>query len=173
MKKQAVCEYCNMIFEEAEHGDYKQECVKHEITHLNLNEKFESELITALKMLDLKYGSISNIINTSVSTCWDSYYGKDVTYEFEIHNDKMNKIIKSKIEVNYENKESVPTSDNIYEALELHYFIPTINHKYEGKFTFEDYMGGHGCDDYMVGDVYMNTIFNAFKNKKVRIEIID
>ena len=131
MKKQAVCEYCGMIFEESFKdgyaSKYKQECVNHEITHLNLEEKFRNNLLEALKTLDEKYSSISTIKNIEVSVCWDYYYGKDITYDFKINNDKLNKTIESSVEVVYGCKEDIPTVEEIINQLEQHFFVPTIN----------------------------------------------
>lgn len=179
MKKQAVCEYCGMIFEDRETNDnedyynYKQDCVAHEITHLDLNNKFKSNLIEALLNLDKKYNTGSVVLSIEVSACWDSYYGKDITYDFQIKNTNITKTITHKIEVPYDKKEKIPTVTEIISSLEHHYFIPTINNKYEGIFKFEDWSGGDGADDYMIGESYMKTIFGAFKNKKVRIEVIE
>jgi len=176
MKKQAVCEYCGQIFEEHtdpnDYRDYKKECIEHEITHLNLEEKFRNNLKNALNELDRKYHGLSTISKIDVSACWDSYYGRDVTYDFELHNTTLNKTIDSKIEVHYSDKEKVPTSEEIINKLEQHFFIPVVNQKYEGKFTFEDYCGGDGANDFMIGESYMRTIFRAFEGKKVRIEVI-
>lgn len=177
MKKQVVCEYCNKVFQESKDensygNDYKQECVNHEITHLNLEKKFRLNLQQALKQIDEKYASNSLIERIEISACWDSYYGKDITYDFKVNNSKIIKVIESKIEVPYAQKEMIPTSLEIINQLEHHFFIPTINKKYEGIFNFEDYMGGNGADDFMIGDSYMRTIFEAFKGKKVRIEVI-
>ena len=178
MKKQSVCEYCGKIFEEkfdkeGYANNYKMECVKHEITHLDLEEKFRTNLIHALIQLDIKYNSSSIIEKIEVNACWDSYYGKDITYTFRISNDKINNTIESEIEVYYENKEKVPTSNEIISQLEHHFFIPTINQKYEGIFRFEGFCGGDGADDFIIGESYMKTIYKAFEGKKVRIEVID
>ena len=177
MKKQAVCEYCDQIFEEHidinDYRDYKKECVEHEVTHLNLEEKFTNNLKNALNELDRKYNSISTISKIDVSACWDTYYGRDVIYDFELHNTTLDKIISSKIKVSYGDKEKIPTSEEIINKLEQHFFIPMVNQKYEGIFTFEGYCGGNGADDYMIGESYMRTIYKAFKDKKVRIEVME
>lgn len=177
MKNQAVCEYCGKIFEEKKDSEYyhnyEQECVEHEITHLNLEEDFRNNLTEVLNIIDKKYNSESKISYIKVSACWDSYYGKDITYEFEIRNTKIAEKITQKIEVQYNNKENIPASEEIINLLEQNFFIPTIENKYEGLVKFEDWCGGDGADDYMVGDSYISTIFKAFKGKKVRIEVIE
>ena len=176
MKKQAVCEYCGKVFQERndeDYYDYKQDCVKHEITHLNLYEDFKINLTCALWELDQKYKSGSNILKIEVSACWGSYYGKDVTYDFEVNSTAINERIVQKIEVPYDNKENIPTKEEIINLLEHHYFIPTIENKYEGIFKFEDWCGGDGANEHMIGDSYISTIYEAFKGKKVRIEVIE
>jgi len=173
MKKQAVCEYCGKIFEDNPDeeicSDYKQECVEHEITHLNLDELFKINLIKALEFIDEKYNSLSKIIKIDLSACWDSYYGRDVTYNFEIENTKITKRIKSKIEVQYDYKEKIPTSEEIISLLNQHFFIPTIENKYEGVFRCED---EDGANDYVIGESSMNNIYEMFKGKKVKIEVV-
>jgi len=177
MKKQAVCEYCGQIFEEHtdlnDYRDYKMECVEHEVTHLNLEEQFRNNLKNALNKLDEKYQGLSIISKIEVDACWDSYYGRKVTYDFELYNTTLDKNIGSKIEVHYGNKEKIPTSGEIIDKLEQHFFIPVINQKYEGEFTFEDYCGGDGANDFRIGESYMRTIFGAFEGKKVRLEVIE
>lgn len=177
MKKQAVCEYCGKVFEERINGEnyysYKQDCVEHEITHLPLAKDFEYNLSCSLNELDEKYGSESNIIKIDISACWDSYYGKDITYEFKLENTKINKTISEKIEVPYENKESIPTKEEIMTRLEQHYFIPTLKKEYKGKVSFEDWCGGDGADDYMIGDLYVKNIFHELKGKNIEIKIVD
>lgn len=177
MKKQAVCEYCGMVFEEKPDNEYyynyKLACVEHEITHLNLEGDFRNNLKESLDRIDKKYKSESKISKINVSACWDSYYGKDITYDFEVKNTKIDINIIHKIEVQYNEKENVPTSDEIIKLLEHHFFIPTIDNKYEGLFRYEDFCGGDGADDFMIGESYMHTIYEAFKGKKVRIEVIE
>lgn len=181
MKKQAVCEYCGKTFDKKsdkeqsrkDYYNYKQDCVEHEITHLNLREKFVCNLSDALDFLDKKYGQTSNILKVEVSVCYDSYYGKDITYEFKVENSAIKENIQFKITVSYDNKEEIPTSKEIIAQLEHHFFIPKIKNKYEGEFCFEDWCGGDGANDYMIGESYMRTIYEAFKGKKVRIEVIE
>jgi hypothetical protein len=178
MKKQAVCEYCGQIFEEVLNNEgfashYKTECVRHEITHLNLDEKFKDNLQKALDWLDNKYNSESTIVNFNISACWDSYYGHDITYDFGISNTALNNTVGSKMVVQYCDKEKVPTSEELIEKLEHHFFIPTINKKYEGYFRYEGFDGGDGAEDYLIGEAYMDDIFKGFQGKKVRLEVIE
>jgi hypothetical protein len=181
MKQQAICEYCGEVFgggKEDCQENYLHECVNHEITHLNLESKFKENLKEALHKLDKKYNMKSEILKVNVSACWDEYYGKDITYEFDIHN----KILDNRIEkrnfpnsivIPYEDKENVPTYEYIFDLLDKSFFMPNIDKKFEGVFDFESYQGGYGEDDYKVGDVYMSKIYNKFKGKKVKIELIN
>lgn len=177
MKKQAVCEYCGKVFEERineeNYYNYKQDCVEHEITHLPLAKDFEFNLSCALNELDEKYDSESNILKIDISACWESYYGRDITYDFKIENTKIKNIMIEKIEVPYESKEKIPTKEEIMTLLEQHYFIPTIQKEYKGTVSFEDYCGGLGADDYMIGDLYVKDIFHELKGKNIKINIID
>ena len=109
MNKQAVCQYCGKIFNEDdyEYGDeYLNECAKHEVSHLNLNEPFKNNLEEALKQLNKKYKSDTIFIGFEINTIYDeSYYGTYIEYKINI---KINDIKKeSIIEVQFEDKENI------------------------------------------------------------------
>ena len=174
MDKQVVCQYCGKVFYEKdyEYGDeYLKECAIHEVSHLNLEEKFKDKLEDAINILDKKYKSDTKLIKLNINTIYDeSYYGTYIEYKINIKINNINK--QSIIEVQFEDKENIPTIKDIVDNLEKHY-KSEIDKEYIGNVLYEEYCGGEGADDYMIGNQYVRDIFKQLKGKKVILKVIE
>lgn len=60
---------------------------------------------------------------------------------------------------------SIPTIDKLFYELYTKYYIPKIEQKYEGRFIF--------YGNYYINGIDIDTIYQAFRDKKVRIEVIE
>lgn len=177
MKKQAVCQYYGKVFEEVDENnithEYLSECATHEVEHLNTKATFKNNLEETLKVLDNKYDSVSSYNKISVHTCYDEhYYGTDITYSFNLQSNKLDKNYNIEIVVQYEDKENIPATKDIIEKIEK-YYICNIKKEYKGLITYEDWCGGDGADDFMIGDRYIRDVFQELRGKTIEIKILD
>lgn len=177
MIKQCVCEYCGEIFTDNKENDYKETCAKHEINHLNLEDLFNSNLETTIRKIKDDEEDIDiKVSKQTVSLIYDSYYGKEIIYEVKglvFKNGLNSHEFNIQFKVGYDEKENIPTLEEIERKIKEKVIIPNFEKRYEGIFWFEDYMGGIGGNTYKIGEVDINTIYNAFKGKKIKIEVLE
>lgn len=173
MIKKVICQYCGKEFLENdyEYDDYIPECEIHEMSHLNLKEKFEINLQQALNRLDQKYNCKSHYQNCSVDLYRNYNYDDEITYDCDFSSDKF-ETIHLQIKVDYEQLENVPTTETIISDIEK-YYIAEIKKEYIGIVEYEDWCGGDGADDYVLDGQYMGDIFRELKGKKVLIKVLD
>lgn len=67
MKNLFECEVCGKIF------DKKEECLKHELSDFNLEEKFKENLLEALEGLDCVYNCKSEVVSIKANAYCDFY----------------------------------------------------------------------------------------------------
>jgi hypothetical protein len=173
MKKKFECAFCEEEFIE------DKQCIEHEISHGNFKDVFEKNLNQALTELDQKY-LVNSVINNIDFRCYDDWdflpdMSYNIEYKFEISttHDSRSMFMKKAITEHYSENYNVIDKNRLIKIIEQEFFMPELKGKYEGKFLYESYSGGDGADDFLVGEVYMKTIFQLFKDKNIRIEVID
>jgi len=165
LKQQFLCEVCGMIFGK----DEKEESILHEITHLDLEGELKTNLLKALEILDEKYNCKSEIVDIRINVEVDYDDMALLEYHINISSTAIQKKIKS-VETRVEGVYKAPSTAELVDSLEKKYYMPYIMCKFEGIFTADSCDSVHG---YCIGEIDINTIYCAFADKKVRIEIIE
>ncbi|MDS0526184.1 hypothetical protein NNC19_10875 [Clostridium sp. SHJSY1] len=164
MKKQYICDFCGKTF----NHNQREFCLKHEIKHLCLEKDFRSNLEKSIQILDEIYNCTCEIIGLEVRVYIDYYGAVQMEFKYSIYNSTIKKKIENVQIVKCEEKYIVPTIKEIVEFLNLEYYIPQMKLRYEGEFFLDTHSGS-----YYIGGIDMDIIYRAFKDKKVKIEIIE
>lgn len=176
MLKIVKCQYCGKEFvkKEEDYDDYVRECALHEIEHLHIKEQFENNLQDAIKVLNHKYDSTSDYKNYNLDVEQLGYEVDDINYiiyNFELTIDKN---IQKDIQIygKYKDFKNCLATQEIIDEIEK-YYKSNIKKMYEGKVTFEDWLGGNGANDYVLDGQYMRDIFAELLGKKIKITVVD
>lgn len=177
MKKIAKCEYCDEEFCENDNdktgNEYLCRCVKHEITHLLLKEKFEENVSMAISIMDRRYESRTECFNCDVIPIIHKVNGNIIyrlayTGTIEINKSKR---VGINIKTFYHKKKDAPSAENIIKEIEQFYELK-INKCYEGVFNFDDRFYTYVMD-YTLNGESMKSVFSELKGKKIKITVVD
>lgn len=168
MKKIYECQITGKQFKD------REECLRNEVKELNIKGKYEDIFKDVIQKLNDEFSTKAELLSFDIR-CYHDYYECDnIEVNAKIVSNHVEDIINYSFTDYYDYKDyTMKTSDEIYKSIRDLHFTPKIQSKYVGILSFEDYMGGHGADDYTIGEVHMRTIYNAFKGKKVELKIIE
>lgn len=156
------CEKCKKSFigENAEN-----ECIKHETRCLDEDNLIKANFNKAIELLIAKYDitTITKICEIGIKD-YEIETSKNVDIYFK---GRLLNGMEFEAEDPYWDFE-VSNTEDFYNFIEQIYIIPKLYKKYEGKLRYDSISCGYDLDD-----IAINTICSRFKDKKVRIEIID
>lgn len=152
----------------------ERECLNHEIESRGIPEAYKGNFEKALKSVASKFEVEVEIVDFKVCAYvdFDDFY--EIVVDYTLSSPSFESLIRSTLKDHYDFHDfKVKSSEEFAQLLTSLHFTPKLQNKYVGVFFFEDYMGGHGADDYLIGHHTMRSIYNAFAGKTVELKVIE